>query len=209
MDRPRLMRLQHAAWLPVSALICATTLCFWHVLLQPTTAWVGDACSIDFQGTLQQLWLSRFHHYDLGELSHTVYLNYPTGSDTAPSSTSGGTAPDTAVFRVAQDFPGDPFEPADIDFAGGLSPYGTMAQGGNVDEVLEIGPGPAVLRGGSYGNGGPAFLLNDSRRALSSLFSANAGTGFRVAMIGIPEPGTLALLAICAMGTLVRGKRHN
>lgn len=78
MDRPRLMRLQHAAWLPVSALICATTLCFWHVLLQPTTAWVGDACSIDFQGTLQQLWLLRFHHYDLGELSHTVYLNYPT-----------------------------------------------------------------------------------------------------------------------------------
>ena len=77
MNRRWLMGWQQSAWLPLSTLIAAVTLCFWHILLQPTTAWVGDACSIDFQGTLQQLWLLRFHNYDFGELSQTVYLNYP------------------------------------------------------------------------------------------------------------------------------------
>jgi len=70
--------LERANWLPSASLIAAVTLFFWHVLLRPTSAWVGDACSIDFQGTLQQLWLLRFHHFDLSELSGTVYMTYPT-----------------------------------------------------------------------------------------------------------------------------------
>ena len=77
MDRHWVTRLKRSAWLPPATLVAAVTLFFWHVLLRPTTAWVGDACSIDFQGTLQQLWLLRFHHYDLGELSRTVYMTYP------------------------------------------------------------------------------------------------------------------------------------
>jgi len=54
-----------------------------------------------------------------------VYYDYPTGSDTAPTPVAGGTDPGTAVYL--QDLSQGP---ADIDNAGGLSPYGTMGQGG-------------------------------------------------------------------------------
>ncbi len=64
--------------LPPAVLVGGVTLFFWHVLLRPTSAWVGDACEIDFQGTLQQLWLLRFHNYDIGEISRTIYMAYPT-----------------------------------------------------------------------------------------------------------------------------------
>lgn len=61
-----------------------------------------------------------------------AYYNYANGSDTAPTAVSGGTASGTAV---ASDIGGA--GPADITNAGGLSPYGTMAQDGNVWEWLE------------------------------------------------------------------------
>jgi formylglycine-generating enzyme len=67
------------------------------------------------------------------------YYLYPTGSDSAPTPVSEGTSPGTAVF--AQGWT----TPADVDKAGGLSPYGTMGQGGNVSEWLEnafYSPGP-------------------------------------------------------------------
>ena len=62
-----------------------------------------------------------------------VYYNYPTGSDTAPTAVANGTAAGTAVYnrrrlqtalRISR-------------IAGGLSPYGTMGQGGNVFEWEE------------------------------------------------------------------------
>ena len=61
-----------------------------------------------------------------------VYYDYPTGSDTAPTAVASGTAAGTAVYNqlLAQG-------PADITLAGGLSPYGTMGQGGNVSELEE------------------------------------------------------------------------
>ncbi len=62
----------------------------------------------------------------------SVYYNYPTGSDTAPTAVASGTTADTAVYlqSIASG-------PADITQAGGLSPYGTMGQGGNVWEWEE------------------------------------------------------------------------
>lgn len=57
------------------------------------------------------------------------YWNYATGSDTAPVTTSGGTASETAVYRDGVNT--NPPGPADITNAGGLSAYGTMAQNGN------------------------------------------------------------------------------
>jgi len=59
-----------------------------------------------------------------------TYFNYATGSDIAPTATSGGTASGTAVYGQNAKFT----SPADITNAGGLSPYGTMAQNGNVWE---------------------------------------------------------------------------
>ena len=61
-----------------------------------------------------------------------AYFDYPTGSNAAPTPVASGTAAGTAVYTR-------PFGdgPADITLAGGLSPYGTMGQGGNVLEWEE------------------------------------------------------------------------
>jgi formylglycine-generating enzyme required for sulfatase activity len=60
------------------------------------------------------------------------YWKYPTGSDTAPERVTSGTDPETAVYRFAKSQ-----GPADITQAGGLSPYGVMAMGGNIFEWME------------------------------------------------------------------------
>jgi len=56
-----------------------------------------------------------------------AYYDYPTGSNTAPTPVASGTAAGTAVYSGQ-------VGPANITLAGGLSPYGTMGQGGNVYE---------------------------------------------------------------------------
>ena len=53
------------------------------------------------------------------------YWRLPTGSNSAP--VPGGTAEGTAVYNQPSSQ-----GPADIDNAGGLSPYGIMGMGGNV-----------------------------------------------------------------------------
>ena len=60
------------------------------------------------------------------------YWDFPNGSDTAPMAVASGTDPNTAVYL-------QPVEhgPADIMQAGGLSPYGVMGLGANVDEWEE------------------------------------------------------------------------
>jgi formylglycine-generating enzyme required for sulfatase activity len=57
------------------------------------------------------------------------YWRYTTGSDVAPTPVTSGTDPETAVYEQSQSL-----GPADITQAGGLSPYGVMAMGGNVIE---------------------------------------------------------------------------
>jgi hypothetical protein len=64
-----------------------------------------------------------------------AYFDYPTGSDTAPIAVAGGRTEGTAVYSTVPS--GLLAGPADIVDAGGLSPYGTMAQGGNVYEWEE------------------------------------------------------------------------
>jgi len=86
-----------------------------------------------------------------------VYYDYPTGSDSAPTPVYSGTLAGTAVYdRDISD------GPADIASAGGLSPYGTMGQGGNVLEWMESasdgtndsGSENRVWRGGAWIDGG-------------------------------------------------------
>jgi hypothetical protein len=69
------------------------------------------------------------------------YHDFATGHDYDPANrlqplpTAGGTADNTAVWAL------NPFiGPAKVTEAGGLSPYGTMAQTGNVAEWLEFTP---------------------------------------------------------------------
>lgn len=124
------------------------------------------------------------------------YWNYPTGSDTVPTAVGGGTAPGTAVF--AQPYTQGP---ADIDNAGGLSPYGVMALGGNGYEWEEtefdlLNDNPSSDRGARGGWDLNSFFLT-YRINVSPSFDGNSLVGFRVA--SIPEPSSAALLSLASM----------
>lgn len=137
-----------------------------------------------------------------------IYYTYPTGSNTVPTAVTGGTAPGTAVFGgigvngiVVQ-----PSAPANVDNAGGLSPYGTMGQGGNVWQWNETPGWFQHMRGGwflSY----PDDLLS------SSIYDYNPAdafenVGFRVASVaGVPEPGSITMLIAGAIVGLICWRR--
>ena len=136
-----------------------------------------------------------------------VYYDYPTGSNTAPTAVASGTAAGTAVYL--QSFATGP---ADIMLAGGLSPYGTAGQGGNVYEWEETdadllndysSSSARGVRGGNWGsfssNLRAAFRLNVSPSIEFNLI------GFRVA--SIPEPSTVLLGALAGVGVLQRRRR--
>jgi sulfatase modifying factor 1 len=136
------------------------------------------------------------------------YYNYPTGSNTAPTDVPFGTADDTAVYD-------QPFAagPADITLAGGLSPYGTMGQGGNVYEWEEtdfdlVNDSSSSARGNR--GGGWAKAENHMLpliRLSGNPFQEGGALGFRVARVAIPEPSTMLLGALTAAGLLLRKRR--
>ena len=130
----------------------------------------------------------------------TNYFLYPTASSTAPTAVASGTSAGTAVYNSAASVP------AIVGSAGGLSPYGTMGQGGNVWEWSESAfdgsnSSPSefrALRGGVWfdteGN------LRSSGRASGVPTLEHFDVGFRVA--SVPEPSTYALLLMTAAGVL-------
>jgi formylglycine-generating enzyme required for sulfatase activity len=133
-----------------------------------------------------------------------TYFNYPTGSDGTPTAVAGGIGAGTAVY-------GQPFDqgPADIGNAGGLSPYGTMGQGGNVWEWMESaydsgndsGSEDRGVRGGFWNN--PAGGLESSLRGYLHPSGAANGIGLRVAAVpaAVPEPmETAGGLGVAALG---------
>jgi formylglycine-generating enzyme required for sulfatase activity len=146
--------------------------------------------------------------YKAAYFDGTTYFNYPTGSDTAPSPVAGGMAAGTAVYDQTWEQ-----GPADISNAGGLSPYGTMGQGGNVWEWIESaddgvnnsGSEDRGLRGGEYGS--TAYTLESSMRALN--IPSGGVIGFRVA--AVPEPmeagGVIGLAALGFVLWRRRGSR--
>ena len=125
----------------------------------------------------------------------SAYFPYPTGSSTAPLPVTSGTQPDSAVYLQ----PTNQSSPAGVIAAGGLSPYGTMGQGGNVWEWTETAlsgdnnsaTNVRTIRGGGWTS--PESQLISSFRS-SNGFPDGERTfiGFRVA--SIPEPSTYALL---------------
>ncbi len=120
-----------------------------------------------------------------------TYYNYATGSDTAPAQVTGGTTAGTAVYGQA-----NATGPADITNAGGLSPYGTMAQNGNVweweetafDLVNDTTGEIRGRRGGPWINNGPN-LLSSARNGVTNPGGGGIHSGFRVAGVSvIPAP---------------------
>jgi formylglycine-generating enzyme required for sulfatase activity len=129
------------------------------------------------------------------------YFLYPTGSDTAPTAVASGTNAGTAVYDGVASFP------AIVDSAGGLSPYGTMGQGGNVFEWNESafdGSNSLSSEDRAFRGGGWDFsegFLRSSSRFLGGVAGEVGSIGFRVASVpgaAVPEPGTWAAAVLLA-----------
>jgi sulfatase modifying factor 1 len=129
-----------------------------------------------------------------------TYFDYPTGNDTAPTATAGSTTAGEAVYNGQS-------APADVNNAGGLSAYDTMAQGGNVWEWNEALIGSCRGRRGGSFSYGDGYLLQSGYRDNGYNPSYESTTfGFRVSMV--PEPATIALLGLGGLGVLLRRKRR-
>ena len=133
------------------------------------------------------------------------YFLYPTASSSAPAAVASGTSAGTAVYNRAASVP------AIVDSAGGLSPYGTMGQGGNVREWNESAFDGSYYT--SYENratrGGGWVATADGLRSSVRLSLVpgfeGSGIGFRVA--SVPEPSTYVLVLMGA-GALYLWKRR-
>lgn len=130
-------------------------------------------------------------YYNAGD---GTYYDFPTGSNIMPTAVASGTGVGTAVYGQA--YP--PTGPADITQAGGLSPYGTMGQGGNVweweeteiDLVNDSTSSGRAIRGGEWV--GPYVNLLSTDRFTADPTLEVEFIGFRVASV-VPEPTTSAL----------------
>jgi formylglycine-generating enzyme required for sulfatase activity len=136
----------------------------------------------------------------------TNYFLYPTASSSAPGSVASGTSAGTAVYNRGVSVP------AIVDSAGGLSPYGTMGQGGNVFEWTEsafAGTNSSssenrARRGGFWKSSEGS--LRSSSRDFDAPSSGSSSLGFRVA--SVPEPSTYALLLMTGAGALWMARRR-
>jgi sulfatase modifying factor 1 len=93
--------------------------------------------------------------YSKGSSDPSAYFDYATGSNTAPTPVTSGTAANTAVWNFKS-------APADVDKCGGLSRYGTIGQSGNVYEWSDFNVGiinPLVR----LGQGGYWYSSIDTR----------------------------------------------
>jgi len=115
----------------------------------------------------------------------TSYFPYPTASSKAPTAVGDGTTIGTAVYNGVTN------TPAEVANAGGLSPYGTMGQGGNVAEWNEPTLDGStnitirVVRGGNWSASASALL--STTRGSASQTDRSSTTGFRVATVQ-PRP---------------------
>ena len=168
----------------------------------------GYNASNMFRNSLAKYWLpssNEWYKAAYGNLNGT-WNNYATGSDSAPTSVASGTAANTAVYTPQSG-------PADITSAGGLSPWGTMGQGGNVWEWNESafdGSNNTAgenreLRGGSWGSTGVGLSASNRNNLNPANSNSDNGLGFRVA--SVPEPSALSLLAIGLGGLAVLRRR--
>jgi formylglycine-generating enzyme required for sulfatase activity len=146
--------------------------------------------------------------------NNSTYYNFPNGSDTAPTAVASGTVAGTAVYRQMY-IQG----PADVDQAGGLSPYGVMGLGGNVQEWQESAADLATSSGSSIRatRGGVWF---DTSGDLSSSARGNTSPtyvvdyyGFRVASLSssappaVPEPSMMVIGTLFGLGGLMAKRR--
>ncbi len=158
-----------------------------------------------FRNSLAKYWLPSSNEWYKAAYGNPngTWNNYPTGSDSVPTAVAGGTAANTAVH-------GPLIGPADITSAGGLSPYGTMGQGGNAWEWNETAfdgsnntaDETREFRGGGWGS---SYALVASFRLGDNPSGGGNVIGFRVA--SVPEPSTGLLVVLGLSGLLLRRRK--
>jgi sulfatase modifying factor 1 len=150
-------------------------------------------------------WYKAAYHQNDGVTGN--YWDYPTATDTVPDNNlpSADTG-NSANFWDPSLTTGDPSYPMTDAGAYTLSdsPYGTFDQGGNAIEWNEtlISPFTRDIRGGAWTPLSLSDSLSSSSRRNFFPTSASSVIGFRVA--SIPEPSTLLLAALSALGLLMR-----
>jgi sulfatase modifying factor 1 len=130
------------------------------------------------------------------------YFDYPTSSDTAPANDL--VDPDPGNNANYSYTIGAPYYRTEVgDFENSDSPYGTFDQGGNVwewNEALRSNGTQRGARGAWYG--GIDGQMHASYSLQYTPSTERGTTGFRVCQV--PEPGTLALLALGVAGVIRR-----
>lgn len=187
-----------------------------------TAANPGYDASNQYRNSLAQYFLpseNEFYKAAFGKSDGSGYFLYPTASNTAPTAVTSGTSSGTAVYNQGWIPPG----PASVYQAGGSSSYGTMGQGGNIQEWQESSSNGLnsntgdnrMVRGGYWYIGGDA--LDSSTRSSYGPGTDIVNLGFRVASAslapapaGVPEPGQIAasILLLAGIGGYVWMKRR-
>jgi formylglycine-generating enzyme required for sulfatase activity len=146
--------------------------------------------------------------------TNSTYYDYANGSDTPPGAVASGTADNTAVYD--QSFGQGP---ADVDQAGGLSPYGVMGLGGNVQEWEESSEDLANSSVSASRGSRGGIWYNDSSDLSSSSRASSLdpsieffGMGFRVASLpssaaAVPEPSMMVIGTLFGLGGLMAKRR--
>jgi formylglycine-generating enzyme required for sulfatase activity len=152
--------------------------------------------------------------------TNSTYYNFANGSDTRPTAVVSGTASKTAVYTLFGE--ASPTGPADVNLAGGLSPYGVMGLGGNVYELEESsgdlanssGSSSRGIRGGSWDVGLGSGPLSSSARSGQALAGDGLNfIGFRVASLSssappaVPEPSMMVIGTLFGLGGLMAKRR--
>ena len=156
-------------------------------------------------------WYKAAYHQNDGVTAN--YWDYATGSNTIPTQElTGGTTPGSAVYNGPGG--GSPADPADVNLAGGLSPYGTMGQNGNVWEWQESAvnaPNDSstesrAFRGGSWLRTEDILRSSNRAGAIPGAGSSFGDVGFRVA--SAPEPTAIMLMIGPGLTWLARRRRR-
>ncbi|MGA2232083.1 MAG: SUMF1/EgtB/PvdO family nonheme iron enzyme [Tepidisphaeraceae bacterium] len=142
-----------------------------------------------------------------GGSTNAGYWLYPTQSDTPPSNVLSATGDNNANFLdpvLGLTDPLNGLTPVGA-FVDSPGPYGTFDMGGDVSQwdETEVNTNERVIGGAAF-NVGVSYLESDNLFASPGSTYASV-TGFRIAEL--PEPNSLALLAVAAAGLLRRKQR--